>query len=298
MSVSRVWVLNFDAEAELATGRRAPVPFLGRPSWIAHGDLVLDGAGPGPGEGVLPASGRDGVAWCPTPDALRLLRAAGARRLPRAPAEPTLRAANARETFADLHPLAAFGASVAETSGEVEAALRRPALPRHSSRAPAWWLRESLCAAGQGRFLAERWTRESAAWTERAFESGPVHVLPVVDIEEEFSAHAFLFSSGATAFGRHVGQVVRGGSWRSAEPLADSIPELETVLGEVEARLRAMDYAGPVGVDGFRWRDADGASHIAAGTDINARYTMSMGAAFDEVPTEWDAPRGPSQLTP
>ena len=276
------WILNFDAENELADRPRTRVPFTGRPGWIGDGDVVLDAAVSTGAE----TAGLDGAAWCPVPSAIERLLAAGVRRLPVAPGFDVLRAANARETFADLHPLVRFGACTARTAAEVEQAVRRRPPSRPSTRPPAWWLRESLCAAGQGRFLAERWTAEAAAWTDRALVAGPIHVLPVVDIDQEFSAHAYLYSSGETLIGRHVEQTVRGGSWRSAEPSATSLPVLGAALETVVARLRTMGYVGPVGVDGFAWRDAEGRSHLAAGTDVNARYTMSMRAAFELLPLE------------
>lgn len=277
-----LWVLNFDAERELAGASRTRVSFSGRPDWIEDEDLLLDACG----VALRAGASLDGAAWCPTPEALARLRSAGARRLPVAPSFEVLRASNARETFSDLHPLVEFGALTAYTAREIELAIGRPGLLRYSKRPPAWWLRESLCAAGQGRLLVERWTEDAAAWAERALASGPVHVLPVVDIVEEFSAHAYLYSSGETTYGRHVQQTVRGGAWRSAEPRAEAVPLLRTALEQVHARLRDGGYFGPVGVDGFVWRDAHGRTHLAAGTDVNARYTMSMGAAFDVLPLE------------
>lgn len=282
MSLALVWVLNYDAEVELAGGKRKGVPFTGRAPWIGSDDVIL-------GRGAWTAdvvADLDGVAWCPTPSALQRLEEAGVRRLPLAPAFEVLRRANARETFADLHPLVSHGACTASTLEDIEIAVRRAAPPRHSGRRPAWHLRESLCAAGQGRFLAEACTEECLAWSRRALRAGPVHIVPVVDVEDEFSAHAFLYSTGDCAFGRHVRQQVRGGVWRAAEAAQSEVPGLEAVLRSVLDRLVAMGYTGPVGVDGFTWRDGEGQLLHAVGTDINARYTMSMAAAFEELPHE------------
>ena len=291
MTVSRVWALNYDAESELAGAATARMPLIDRPPWIARGEPVLgedliarpDGAAPRSPSGD-PQEKALGVAWCPTPRALAALQAAGIERLVEAPDASILKAANARETFADVHPLAAFGAVVVGDVEGVERAVARAAPERPSGRAPAWLLRRSLGAAGQGRLLAEGWTEEVAAWVERALSLGPVHVMPYVDIDEEFSAHAFLHQDGRVELGQHVRQVVRGAAWVSATRRERPVQELANALGHAVERLRSMGYFGPLGVDGFVWRDASGARCVAAGTDVNARYTMSMGAGFRDVP--------------
>jgi hypothetical protein len=106
----------------------------------------------------------------------------------------------------------------------------------------------------------------------------------MVDIVEEFSGHAIVHEGGDVQLGVHTHQTVRGAAWASSEPRAHPVPELTSALDVIVSRLKAMGYFGPVGVDGFVWRDGGGAHHIAAGTDVNARYTMSMGAAFGDVP--------------
>ena len=281
MTALRVWALNYDAESELAGAPTSRMPLIDRPPWIRRGEPVL-GADDADDAGVGP--GTEGIAWCPTPKALAALRAAGVERLSPAPNASVLKAANERGTFADLHPLQGHGALMASTLSEVESAVARAAPERSTGRPPAWLLRRSLGAAGQGRLIAEIWAADVAVWAERALRYGPVHVMPLVDIQEEFSGHAFLGQDGSVRTGEQVVQVVRGAAWVSANRRAQPVPELTAALALVIDRLRAMDYFGPVGVDGFTWRDKSGAQQVAAGTDINARYTMSMGAAFDEVP--------------
>lgn len=276
MTGSRLWLLNFEAEAELA-GAPGPTPRdIVAPSWMGGRDRVL-GESPTDPHAV-------GVAWCPTPGALARLTDEGVQHLPPTPGLAVLKAANARETFADLHPLGSLGAVVAETSVEVERAVARAAPARHSGRKPAWLLRRSLSAAGQGRLIVEVWSDDVATWVNRALRLGPLHVMPLVDIDGEFSGHAFLHRSGEVELGHHVDQVVRGAAWSSATRREQAVPELRRALDAVIKRLQGMGYFGPLGVDGFAWLDGAGAKHVAAGTDVNARYTMSMGAAFDTVP--------------
>ena len=275
-------MLNYDVESELAGAPSARMPLIDRPPWVGRGEMVL-GSDALDGRALSPDL--EGVAWCPTPKALAALRAAGVERLPPAPDASILKAANARETFADLHPLEAYGALVATTPGEVELAVARAAPKRFTDRAPAWLLRRSLCAAGGGRLIAESWSEAAAVWTQRALRYGPLHVMPLVDIEDEFSGHAWLGQDGSVQAGQHVTQVVRGAAWVAATRRPRPVPELNRALEAVVGRLCDMGYFGPVGVDGFTWRDHLGARHVAAGTDVNARYTMSMGAGLDEVPS-------------
>lgn len=281
MTTSRVWVLNYDAESELAGTTGAKRRGIASPTWLGSNDRLLT-------DGPVDADSMDadtvGVAWCPTPRALASLESSGVLRLPLSPGESVLRAANARETFADLHPLGEHGSVVATSMAEVRGAIARPAPARFSGRAPSWLLRRSLVAAGQGRLIAERWSDEVENWVGRALGWGPLHVMPMVDIVEEFSGHAFVFQDGGVQLGCHVDQTVRGAAWISSAPRAHPVPELTAALDAIVSRLKAMGYFGPLGVDGFVWRDGGGAHHVAAGTDVNARYTMSMGAAFEDVP--------------
>ncbi|MFT5732888.1 MAG: hypothetical protein ACJA2W_003705 [Planctomycetota bacterium] len=283
MMLRRAWVLNYGAEAELAGRSQGKLAFSGRPDWVGGEDVVI---GAGATTLIQGAAELHGAAWCPTSGALEALRRAGVKRLPVAPSQDVLRRANARSEFADLHPLESLGAKIASTVRELEALVACAAPRRPSGRAPAWLLRTDLCASGQGRRLVERWDDATVAWSHRALAVGAVHVLPVVDVVEEFSCHAFLWSSGEVSLGQHVLQSVTGGAWRAAVPRREQIDALNRVRDQVIARLRSFGYFGPVGVDGFLWRDAEEAEHVAAGTDVNARYTMSMGAAFAEVPLE------------
>ncbi len=230
----------------------------------------------------------EGAAWCPTPTALDRLRAAGVSRLPCAPRLEVLRISNARGTFADLHGLNPWGACLGDSLEALERAVKRPAPARASGRRPAWWLRQSLSASGQGRFLAEGWSDRAANWCQRALQQGPVHVLPAVDIQDEFSAHAFLYRQGRVVRGEPVVQEVRGAAWSAATRAQRPVPGMGSMLETVVERLLGLGYFGPLGVDGFRWKDSAGAVHVALATDVNARYTMSMGAAFDVVPWEGD----------
>ncbi|HKO90692.1 MAG TPA: hypothetical protein VJU61_06050, partial [Polyangiaceae bacterium] len=78
----RVWVLNLDAELELASRgqyqtrqqlARTLEPWIERArSLFSPGDRLLDDAEP-----LSPGTTALGVCWCPTPSALRRLARAG-----------------------------------------------------------------------------------------------------------------------------------------------------------------------------------------------------------------------------
>ena len=46
------------------------------------------------------------------------------------------------------------------------------------------------------------------------------------------------------------------------------------IFARLEAELRAVDFAGPIGVDAFVYRDAGGAAKLKPVVEINPRYTM------------------------
>ena len=90
MARRAAWVLNLDAELELAASHayratRAVAEFVAANretarALLAPGDVVVDA-------GDRPLNGRDrvGRAWCPTPNALEILEAAGATPEPSPP---------------------------------------------------------------------------------------------------------------------------------------------------------------------------------------------------------------------
>jgi hypothetical protein len=49
---------------------------------------------------------------------------------------------------------------------------------------------------------------------------------------------------------------------------------LATELQRTAAALTAAGYFGPFGIDGFRYRTADGSSALNPRCEINARFTM------------------------
>ncbi|MEM1451963.1 MAG: hypothetical protein AAF957_15680 [Planctomycetota bacterium] len=292
--MSRLWLFNLDAEDELA-GRPAfgipaeAVERLARPladgtgGFLAAGDVALDGAGQ-PGA----SSALRGVAWCPTPAAVRRLERAGAA-VDAPPDLDVLRRANARETFAHLDPLS--GAGVVRDMDELRRAVSvaPPKRAPDARRASAWLLRRSLGAAGRGRLVAERWDGRVEGWAASALAEGAVHVAPLVDVADELALHGRVALDGEVALGRPVRHRAQGGTFRSAAlaPPGSIDPEraerLLSAASEVGAALAELGYHGPFGVDAFEWTDGRGARRFHAPSEVNARYTMSFAIGAPEL---------------
>lgn len=276
-----VWVLNLDAEHELAGGgtpgasvRRAVE--AARPAarrLLGEGELDVDQVR---ALGV-DARGAPGRAWCPTPRALDALRSVGAEP-PDAPALEVLRSVNHRRFCARLGddlPGARFAASPAEVLDAVRAA------PPRETATDTWLLKRPLVAAGRGQRRVRAGDPEPGdrAWIEAARDG--LQVEPRVVLALELALHGELDRRGGLRRGRAtVHEPDAGGSWRASRlPREDELdPELAGALAaELErtaAALHAAGYFGPFGIDAFLWRGAGGAPRLRARSEINARYTL------------------------
>lgn len=133
-------------------------------------------------------------------------------------------------------------------------------------------------------------------WMERALEAGPVVVEPWLEREVDFSVQWEMGADGLRLRG-YAGLIndVRGqyrGNW--AEPQhrrrapALSIARLggppdvgirvqawyESMRERLESGLRSVAYQGPLGMDAFVYRGADGRRRLKPIVEINPRYTM------------------------
>ena len=287
-----VWVLNLDAEDELAAlraGRRfVPSPDApGSPRARARRRLAralrrLDGARL-PGDGRV--RGGVGRAWMPTPSAIEALVAAGVAP-PAAPSPRALIAANARETARGLAlppELALPSGATAPDLDALRRSLARPGVARAPGvgRAPAWVVRPSLTSAGRARLIVDAGAPLDAGihrFAASHLAAGPLDVAPLVDIARELTLHGWLGEDGRLQAGRPLVQDARGGAWRRsrAEPTlpAEVIARLRLGLESAAAALRDAGYFGPFGIDACEWRDGDGRIRLHAPMEINARFTM------------------------
>jgi len=277
------WVLNLDAEQELADprgytrsdamDRQVRAAALRVVGLVSDRDVVLDTDTPPRCGGLV------GDAWCPTPRALERLRHAGAV-VPAAPAVEILQRVNDRAFAVGIDPgplesryasdLDAIGAHVA-IIGDAGAVLKR-----------------ALSFAGRGqRRVRGRLDADDVRWCEGALRGGRgVVVEPWVEREQDFVQHGRVGPRGAIALGRPLAQVVDDrGAWQRTVAEGDAgtmrlrDDERTSLLRAAEragAALAAAGYFGPFGIDAFRYRVG---ARVAFNpmVELNARYGMGFG---------------------
>lgn len=277
------WVLNFDAEDELAAPRGSHTSSRAvKERWAAltlrleglvrESDVVVH-------EGASVALGEhhDGDAWCPTPHALERLRRAGAR-VPAAPPFEVLRRVNARAFCAALGQTldgATYATRVEDVMGVVAGG-------RESGG--EWLLKRPLSFAGRGRrkVRAREITPDARAWIEASIrDHGGLQVEPFVAREADFAIHGHVDKAGALRLGRLTKQRCdENGAWLATEIASDAAlsPSDHDALLEEASRaayaLQDAGYFGPFGVDAYRYVDARGALRMNPRSEINARYSM------------------------
>jgi uncharacterized ferritin-like protein (DUF455 family) len=292
------WVLNFDAEEELAAPRRyAPTDRLRAIAERQTERVLADGArGIGfvlPGDVIVdehtqPGSARGlvGRAWCPTPRALALLERAGAVLDGPAPSLDVLRRVNARPFTADLRAHlegAPFEKRVANDLDEALALVTRPA--------PLGWLvRRTFGAAGRGRLRMGPGapTEHERRWLIASSRRGPLVIEPWVDVLEEITVSGTVGERGEIVVAAPCFQATTSrGAWTGTEragagDLGRSDDDLLLSACEGTGRaLFAAGFTGPFGIDAFRYRTEPGAPvRLNALSEINARLTMDRGVAF------------------
>jgi hypothetical protein len=273
------WVLNLDAEDELAAPRgghtpsramRARVDALAArlQGLVAEGDVVLREREDTRADGV------PGDTWCPTPFALERLRRSGAI-VPAAPPVDVLRAVNGRGFSARLgQPLA----------GAVYVTREDDALALLAREDGGWLLKRPLGFAGRGRRKVRggEVTHEDRAWIAASVrDQGGLQIEPFVDRLADFGIHARLAQGGGLRVGAPtVQRCDEHGAWLStalATPSDIAPDEERALLAEAESvaeALRRAGYFGPFGVDAYRYRDARGDTRMNPRSEINARYSM------------------------
>jgi hypothetical protein len=281
------WVLNLDAELELARGRPGYVPRQKLLAQLAeHGassrqllgdaDVSIDGLTPAP-------AGLVGRCWCPTPQALARLRAAGVTPEPH-PDERTLRRVNHR-LFA--HQLG--GGLLDQAYITTRAELTR----KLASSDRDWLLKRPLEFAGRGQLRAlGPLTEKQWSWVDASLERDGLVIEPLVAIALEVSLHGFVWADGRHELGRICVQLVsERGAFRGVR-LAESdelSPDETRALRERGAAaataLSEAGYFGPFGIDGYRY-ELNGATAFCALSELNARYTLSFATGFPRHPSE------------
>lgn len=296
-SLPRAWVLNLDAESELAAAQRyAPTAHLR--AIVERERTRLVGSLLRPGDVLvteeslardpLAAAGLAGVAWSPTPTALALLRRAGAR-LDETPSLATLRTVNARPFAAAVRAQfagASFEKSIASCLDEVLALLARPA-PH------GWLVRRTFGAAGRGRrrIASGRPRADETAWIEASLRIGPLVIEPWVEVLLEHTRSGWVGRDGAVTISRPCFQkVAEHGAWLGTERAARGALSREddaALAGAFESAGRALaaaGYFGPFGIDAYHHRALDGSGRAVLNplSEINARFTMDWATAMSD----------------
>lgn len=267
----RAWVLNLDAEYELAnltmtqTGQRvvASLP-RGAFPFVAPNDYVIDR------DGDIPC-GLEGHAWCPTSQARQRLLAHGAVLTP-VPSETVLKVVNHR---AFVEPLGWALPDTVFATDELEA-------ERALRRAGAWFAKRPLSMAGRGKRMvdAARWSDADARWVAASIRRfGGLLIEPRVAIEAEFCLHAWLASDGSL----HCAAVKRlclepSGRWLGSQPAGPELLSAHAAVMQEQAALVAhalhgAGYFGPFGIDGYR-ATFRGKEIFVPRSEVNARYSL------------------------
>ena len=270
------FVLNLDAELELERGARyAPAALvLERVARMAReirptlpaGSVVIE-----PLAESAP-SGACGIAWSPTPRALRAFDRASVAR-PAAPDVDVLARVNARPFAHALSEGELPGAVLARDLDVAVAALARPG---------EWLLKRSFGVSGRGQ---RRVRGGHATDADRAFvaaslrRDGALVIEPRVAIARELSVHAWVTRSGTSVRSiREQTVSLQGAFVRSSRALGLDPPLERRLVDTAEragAALAEAGYHGPFGADAYLHRGAGEAPlALRSLSEINARYCM------------------------
>lgn len=278
------WVLNLDAELELSEGTRrgynpsarvtAQLDEYGRGSRALLGpDDVLVQPG-------VDAHGLVGRAWCPTPNAVSRLVAAGAEPEPH-PGVEVLRRVNHRRFAVEL------GGGLHEQYYVNE----RAELERRFEHVERpWLLKRPLAFAGRGQMRVYRALDATQwKWVDATLRTDGLVLEPLVTPTREFSLHGFVPRDGDCPIELGhvcVQEVTDRGVFRAvrraahhADIEADERRALVERAQRVADALRKAEYFGPFGIDAYRY-EAAGRVGFCALSEINARYTMGFATGF------------------
>jgi hypothetical protein len=277
----RLWLLNFDADEELARpiGYSPSSAVLARFESIAsrliglipEGDVMIEEWS---ANHSVPSGPLEGRAFCPTPRALRVLAGAGAVLAP-APSIEVLARVNHRAFSAELGQ-GLPGARFVRTREELEATL--------AGSSGAWLLKRPFGFAGRGRQKLRDGTIDTPVepFVRASLATGQgLQVEPWVDRTIDVAMHGFVDSGGTVTLGRPTMQEVdESGAWMSTTPLPggtlleSELDQLQAEAQRIAEALARASYFGPFGIDAFRYRDRDGRERFNPRSEINARYSM------------------------
>ena len=283
------WLLNLDAELELARGRPGYVPQRkllaqlaehGRSSRALLGpdDVLLEPDANLPLPNLLV-----GRAWCPTPLALASLRRHGVEPEPH-PDAAVLRRVNHRSFAHEL------GGGLPD---QRYVRTREELLACVGDYARHWLLKRPLGFAGRGQLrIIGPLTEKQMTWVDASLKRDGLLLEPLVQPTFEVSLHGFIWRDGRYELGRACAQDISDrGAFRGVrlvepgELAANEYTAFSECAAGVAQALARAGYFGPFGIDGYRY-SLDGASSFCALGEINARYTLGFVTGFPRHPSE------------
>jgi hypothetical protein len=287
MAARFAWVLNLDADLELAAGPGyAPTASVLRSmgehqarlaaSLLGAGDVLIDD--------TRRVDGLVGRAFCPTPRAIAALVRAGVEPEPH-PTVEVLRRVSSRAFSAALGPTMPHAAFVTDL-GEA-----RAMLASDPELGDAWRIKRAFGMAGRGHRVVAIGPRDvDVAFLARWIASGGVQIEPNVKITVEYAQHGLLAEDRSLRVGVLTRQRTDArGAWLASEVVGPGEGEghlaevRERIADEVRGVARALSdagYFGPFGVDAFTYEDHEGRVRLQPRSEINARYSMGFAVGF------------------
>jgi hypothetical protein len=290
MATPIAWWLNLDAGLELARPAayarsaqiearlRALAPRLSL--LLGPEDVVLDGS-----VRAEQLPGFTPLSFCATPSAQAALCALGFTP-PTPPSVELLRALTQRSFCASLGQTLP-GARYVESLPALLALLEAEA-----SFSGEWLLKRDFSFAARERRRIRGATLDTSTlgFVKHSFARGEgLQVEPYVERLADFARHGYVTRQGEVLLGPVLRQRCDArGSWIAsaiAEEGSLSASEeaaLERCLREAGTALAARGYAGPFGVDAFRYLDAAGMPAFQPRSEINVRFSMGYPRALLE----------------
>lgn len=271
VSAGRVWVLNPDAERELAGATQSTARHvaqmreraelfafltLGEPSVLAV-DL-----------GGRRFSGELALAWCPTPSVLEAARRSGLA-AGRAPSLEILRRVNDKQFPSRVCPEFTLpGRRVVQSSEELEP------LPF------PFRLKRPFGFAGKGQRVVDRRGRDDdRRWIDESLRQRPLVVEPELPELRQVSCHGVAAADSALV-GRPVALTTDAYGAPVSVVRASLAAEVErrvvAVTREISSHLTSAGYFGPFGGD---YALLDGQPYLL---DLNARFTLGFSIGFGD----------------
>lgn len=290
MGIRFAWILNLDADLELASTHdyaprlrvlAAMQPHVDhvRRALLAPCDVDVECTDVG-----AECTEFVGRAFCLTPSAVARLRERGIEAEPH-PSIDVLRRVNSRAFSA------ALGQTLPDGSFVVDEDAARAILRREPVVGRAWRVKRCFGMAGRGQRILSPGEGKPAdlAFARAWFAEGGAQIEPHVAIERELGIHGKVCAEGVVRLGAIVTQRCdAAGAWIATERVVDIASDAEREhsvrIAEEGARVGVAlwnaGYVGPFGVDAFTYRDHAGALCLQPRSEINARYSMGFAVGF------------------